>query len=182
MKKWGMPTNTKRFFNVVVGLGFTLLVIWIFVISQTDNSGPNKGLTAEQQVSLDSLRNALGRSPESVSKRDDEGLLDNAIITFILLGGGLLVLWIWSRRQPESNVRTLFTEVGEQQLAPGQTLKVIEINDEYWVLGVTSDNINLLEKMPRENWDLPPAHSTATGSPKSFSDLMKKYVYRNDNT
>jgi len=182
MKKWGMPTDTKRFFNVVVGLGFTLLVIWIFVISQTDDSGPNENLTAEQQVSLDSLRNALGRDPEVPPKRESDGLFDNAITTFILLGGGLLILWFWSRRQPGSTTRTLFTEVGTQQLAPGQTLKVIEINNEYWVLGVTSDNINLLDKIPRDNWDLPPDDSGGTGRPQSFSDLMKKFTNRNDKT
>ena len=176
-----MPTNTKRFFNVVVALGFTLLVIWIYVISQTDDSSPNENLSPEQQVSLDSLRNALGRTAKQPSQRESDGLLDNAIPTFLILGGGLLVLWFWSRRQPGSNTKTLFTVKGEQQLAPGQTLKVIELNDEYWVLGVTSESINLLDKVPRDKWDLPEANSKAGGKPQNFSDLMKKITNRDDN-
>lgn len=180
MQNWGLPTDTKRFFNVVVALGFTLLVVWLFVISQTGPQ-PQEVVTPQQQEKLDSLRKALGTEARPISQDESPDLFDNAITTFILLAGGLAVLWFWSRRQggTTGNGGQLFKQVGQQDLGPGQSIKVIEMQDSYWILGVTNNGINLLDKMDKEEWD--PDLVAATDNKPSFSNLLNQFRKGDEN-
>ncbi|MDI6403043.1 flagellar biosynthetic protein FliO, partial [Balneolaceae bacterium ANBcel3] len=66
---------------------------------------------------------------------------------------------------------TLFKEVGSQQLAPGKQLKVMEINNEIWVLGMGSDSITLLHRYPKDEWkDRSSPDDSASGS--TFFELF----------
>jgi len=178
MQKWGLPSNTKKFFNVIVALGFTLLVIWIFVISQTESSH-NPQLTPQQQIKIDSLRKALGRTDTTQVETRDDSILDNATVVFILLGGALIAVWFWSRRQTGGSQDSLFTHIAQQDISTGQSIHVIEINNMYWFLGVTSNSVNLLEKMPKNDWDGPPLDTSSKPSDLPFTSMVKKFMNKN---
>jgi flagellar biogenesis protein FliO len=153
MQKWGLPTNTKRFFNLVVALGATLLVIWVFVMAQTQTSGPDtQQYTPEQQARVDSLRKALGRDITTRQQDPTQNMWDNMLWVLLVLGGGLAALWWWNRSNDEPH-EVRFTIVGQFEVGPGQAIKIVDMGGEYWILGVTSNGITLLEKWTEQQWE-----------------------------
>jgi flagellar biogenesis protein FliO len=178
MQKWGLPTNTKRYFNLVVALGATLLVIWVFVMSQTQTSGPDyEEYTPEQQARVDSLRQALGRDVSIQQNDPNQNMWDNMLWVIIILGGGLAVLWWWNRGNTETKELT-FTVVGQFDLGPGQSLKIVDMGDEFWVLGVTSNSVNLLEKWTAEQWEQRKPQGFPSGGSQgsaSFDQMLNRF-------
>jgi flagellar biogenesis protein FliO len=178
MQKGGLPTNTKRFFNLVVALGVTLLVIWVFVMSQTEMGNSDyESYTPEQKARVDSIRQALGR--DEVAQRPDptDNMWGNMVIVLILLGGGLAALWWWNRGNPEVS-NASFNIVAEFEVGPGQTVKIVDMNGEYWVLGVAGNGITLLEKWTEEQWQQrkPQTPSMGTGSGQaSFAQMLNRF-------
>jgi flagellar biogenesis protein FliO len=176
MQKWGLPTNTKRFFNLVVALGVTLLVIWVFVMSQTQGGNDDyQSYTPEQKARVDSIREALGR--EDIARNDPtENMWDNMFWVLIVLGGGLGALWWWNRGNPDLS-QAPFNVVSEFEVGPGQTIKVIDMGKEFWVLGVTNNGISLLEKWSEEEWDQrkPQQSQFTTGGQASFADMLQRF-------
>lgn len=196
MPRWQIPANTstRRFINFVIALAFALLVVWVFVMSRTDmsgRSGDSEEVTVEQQQRLDSLRKALGKDvvPAEKSQQNDEsswlGRVFPVLIFFAIVLAGL---WWWSRKSSESDSE-LFKEVAQQQIAPGQTIKIMEFNGKYWVLGVTGQNINLLQIMEKEEWSPDTANLSYSNnsSPKgqtgtSFAQLFNAFKQKGDSS
>lgn len=183
---WRIPPNTsiRRFLQLVVALAFAMLVVWVFVMSQNEmDSGsgmpeynPADSASVVQKQRLDSLRKAIGRDAAEVKQREEtESWMSRTIpiiVLFLIVLGAML--W-WARKREGDAGGTIFKEVAQQQLAPGQTIKVIEVNGEYWVLGVTGNSITLLDKLNPEEWSPSEAAGQASKSDKtgtSFAQLF----------
>lgn len=169
MKLLARGGGNKKFIGTVISLAFTLLVVWIFVIA-TMNNDSTTSLSASDQTRLDSLRTVLGQTGAAAHTNSSPNLLYNALPAFLflllLLGG----LWWWNRRKAKPGEQ-LFSIIGEQQLAPGQTIKIIAFQDEYWVIGITGNNMTLLSKMNKEEWS-PPDSQTTNMPAGSFSNIF----------
>lgn len=45
-------------------------------------------------------------------------------------------------------------EITQHVIGQGAQLKILEINDEVWVLGITANAVNLLHRYPKSEWHL----------------------------
>ncbi len=170
----GKPRNILGF---VISLAVVMLVLWLFVVSRMDyqsNDAPDPNTTAASQERIDSVRVMMGRTDTVVVEEDrSSNIFFNALTTFvvllILLGG----VWLWSRKKLGSSTTkgTYFRDIGEHAIGPGQQLKVIEINNEIWVLGVGADSVTLLHRYPKDQWkeEIPAGHDHES---RSFYDMF----------
>ncbi len=163
-------SNNKKFVGTVISLAFTLLVVWIFVMA-TMNNNSTSSLSPGDQMRMDSLRTVLGRSGAAAHSSANPNLFYNALPAFLflllLLGG----VWLWNRRREKPGDQQLFLVVGEQQLAPGQTIKIIAFQNEYWVIGITGSNMTLLSRLNKDEWS-PPDPKDLNSFSNSFSNIF----------
>jgi len=171
MKLRAPGSNNKKFIGTVISLAFTLLVVWIFVMATMNNDNSTTSLNAADQMRLDSLRTVLGRSGAAIHSSANPNLFYNALPAFLflllLLGG----VWLWNRRREKPGNQQLFSVVGEQQLAPGQTIKIIAFQNEYWVIGVAGNNMTLLSRLNKDEWS-PPDPKDLSSISNSFSNIF----------
>ncbi len=73
-----------------------------------------------------------------------------AIICLFLIGMAFLLKRLKNRAMIKPN-KNLFKIIYSQQIAPKKELILIKIYDEYLLLGVTDQNINLIEKIDSQN-------------------------------
>lgn len=162
-------SNNKKFVGTVVSLAFTLLVVWIFVMA-TMNNNSTSSLSPADQMRMDSLRTVLGRTAAAHNSANPN-LFYNALPAFLflllLLGG----VWLWNRRKDKPSDQQLFSVVGEQQLAPGQTIKIVAFQNEYWVLGISGNNMTLLSRLSKDEWSPPDVRDFNPVS-NSFSNIF----------
>jgi len=147
-----MPaSNSKKILKFSVSLGITLLVIWIFVLAQTGND--QYALKPQEQARMDSLHAAVTQNAGSLQREESVSLFSHALPVFfvliIILGG----IWFWGRKNAGRRGPTLFKVLGSQPLGNGQELKVIQINHEIWVIGITGQEITLLRSYAADDWD-----------------------------
>ncbi len=175
-----IPGDPKKFLKLVLAISFGLLVLWVFVMAQTERSD-RQSVSVEEQQRLDSLRQSLGTEGEPAEQRSDsQGMFFNAVTTFLILGGIGLAFWWWYSRKlsgtqqgvgssgPVANV------IGSQQIGMGQEIKVIEINEEYWVLGISNQSVNLLHRYQKSEWKSAEAFtgSSSEKEDSSFSRIL----------
>ena len=180
-----VPGDPKKFIKLVVSVSLGLLVLWVFVMAQTERSG-QEPVAAEEQYRLDSLRQALGTEGQQPTQQTSEGrgMFFNAFTTFLVLVGLIGVLWWWFSRKSESaglssvntGSGTVANVVATQQIGVGQEIKIIEINDEYWVLGTSGQSVNLLHRYKKSEWNRPedftPPAANKSESDSSFSRIL----------
>lgn len=175
-----VPGDPKKFLKLVLAISFGLLVLWVFVMAQTERS-ERQAVSVEDQQRLDSLRQALGteEGERPVQQTDSQGMFFNALTTFLILGGLGLAFWWWYSRKLTGNQSTggvgsgpIAKVVGSQQIGMGQEIKVIEINDEYWVLGISSQSVSLLHRYQKSEWKAADSFPSA-GTEKQDSSFSK---------
>jgi len=169
MKLLSPGGNNKKFIGTVISLAFTLLVVWIFVMA-TMNNDTTTSLNTADQMRLDSLRTVLGRTSAAAQSSSSPNLFYNALPAFLFFVLLLGALWIWNRRKAKPGDQ-LFNVVGEQQIAPGQTIKIISFQEEYWVIGVAGNNMTLLSRLSKDEWS-PPGPQNESSPPGSFSSIF----------
>lgn len=167
--------NPKQVLKTVLIFSAVLLVMWLLMVSQmeTGNSPVNTPDTVTQSKA-DSLRSVLSESDRGRYASDErsENIFMNAFTTFLILITILGVVWLWSRAKPQTKNKKEFTELGSQLLGQNAQLKIIEINNEVWVMGVTAHSVNLLHRYEKEEWTSKP--DTAPSSEKSsFYQILK---------
>jgi flagellar biogenesis protein FliO len=170
----GVKSNTVL--KPVLLLSAILLILWMFTLSQSDNS-EQEIISSEQQARLDSLRVVLGTS-ESAPQRVEDNLFGNAFPVFLILIAGIGLIWWWNqKKQTPENVLT--NVVAEQEIGPAQFIKVVSLGDEYLVLGVTSHQINLLKTISKQDWN--PTELQKVKQPTSlFSKMMERAEGKSD--
>jgi flagellar biogenesis protein FliO len=148
--------NPKQVLKIVLLFSVVMLTIWLLMVSQMDvgNRGVISSPDPEVQARADSMRVVLnsadrGRYDESSSS----DLFLNAFTTFMVLLSILGALWFWAKSKHEANEEKSFSELGTQMLGQNAHLKIIEINDEVWVLAVTANSVDLLHRYSQEEWN-----------------------------
>jgi flagellar biogenesis protein FliO len=76
----------------------------------------------------------------------------NALTTFLIMATILVLVWLWVRKQTDDPQKKTFTEIADHNLDADKKLKVLEINNEVWILAISADTVNLLHKFPKDDW------------------------------
>lgn len=146
--------DPQKILKIVLAFAAIMLVLWLIMISRMDFDGENDTADQITQNRTDSLRIALNK--EDLNKPSTEqrssNIFLNAFTTFIVLITILGLVWFWSRKKPATSQKTDLKEIGDHMLGQGAQLKIVEINEEIWVMGVTSNNVTLLHRYPRDEW------------------------------
>lgn len=175
----GSSADPKQILKFVLGFAAVMLVLWLVMVSQMDFDSTGSASTPEEQMRADSLRSAITqtdgvpRSQPDATDKESPSVFFNALTTFLVLITILGLVWVWSRTKgsPAERSADLFKEIGGQNLGLGSQLKVIEINNEVWVMGVSDSAISLLHRYNKEDWEgsLEPSEPIES----SFYEMLK---------
>lgn len=148
--------SPQKILKIVLSVSVVLLFMWLFMVSRmeyTNTSEPEN--PAVQEARTDSLRSLLNQrdEEEAVSRSDEKSsnIFLNAFTTFLILVTLLGVVWFWSRNNQTGDNRKT-REVDRHMLGQGAEMKIVEVNEEIWVLGVTSGSVNLLHRYQKSEW------------------------------
>ncbi|MCW9705366.1 flagellar biosynthetic protein FliO [Fodinibius salsisoli] len=148
----------SKILKIVLGLAVVLLLMWLFTLSHIDYS---QGSSAKEYIKAetDSTEQVISSSSNVEDKADDiqsykqpSGVFTNGLITFLVLLVVLVMVWFWVDRKQSGRSGRRGRELDSHVLGEGAKLKIVEINQEVWVVGVTSSTVNLLHRYPREEW------------------------------
>lgn len=146
--------DPQKILKIVLGFAAIMLVLWLMIISSMDFKGKADPADPVAQERTDSLRIALNK--EDLNKPSTEqrssNIFFNAFTTFFVLITILGLVWLWSRKKPAISRKGDIKEIGGHMLGQGAQLKIVEINEEIWVMGVTTNNVTLLHRYPRNEW------------------------------
>ncbi len=145
--------NPRKLIGIVVLTSVVLLLLWLFMVSRMDYTRPDQTApaTSERQ---EQMRELTGRTAETApadlrSGRFFMNALSTFVVMVVLLGG----VWFWTRTRSASKGQSgLFREMGHHVIGPGQHIRIMEVNNEVWVLGVGSGGITLLHRCPVDEW------------------------------
>lgn len=180
--------DKKKMIRLAVALSTVLLVIWAFLLQQKDqatnqNWVDQSTLTADslRDSRLDSLRLALGSTiPSSVSKEEKGSSSSGIVATFMILAFSVGGLWWWTKKQQKDGANThkeIMREVATQHFSNGQSILVTEFNGEYWFFSSNSMGMNLMQRVPKHEWNEGAALHTSNGSINTFSfnQIMQQF-------
>lgn len=153
------PQDPRKILKIVISISVVLLVMWLFLVSKMDygNTSEPRYPAVEQQA--DSMRTLLEReSAGRTAAMEDSSpnMFSNAFITFLVLMTLLGFAWLWVRKKsPAETKQQNFQQLLSQGLGQGAELKIVKLNGEIWVLGVTANAVTLLHRYPEEEWNEP---------------------------
>ncbi len=151
----------KTILKIVISVSIGLLVLWIFLVSKMELPTERNSVlvTADSTQSINALRSDLlgdSRETPTIAQAEAEQppMFQNAFTTFLVMVTILGGVWLWvSRKKKTVNVsEQQISEITQHVIGQGVQLKIVEINDEVWVLGVTSNSVNLLHRYPKSEW------------------------------
>ncbi len=151
--------SPQKVLKIVISISVVLLVMWLFMVSRmeyTSSSSPSDPSVTER---ADSIRTVLNREVRQAPQTEarSTNIFMNAFTTFMVLIALLAGVWIWSRTRSKStgsvSQNGSFIEHGQQALGLGAQIKIIEINNEIWVIGLTGSSVNLLHRYSRTEWN-----------------------------
>lgn len=147
--------SPQKILKIVISISVALLVLWLFMVSRMEFTGntsqPANPVKKEQTESLQTMRKQ--QSLEDVTTEKEGPSMANPIVIFLVMLFLLGVVWLWSRTKTNSRPKMdQFREVGNYTLGQGAEIKMVEINEEIWVIGVTPSAINLLHRYPKKVW------------------------------
>lgn len=169
-------TDPRKVLNIVISISVVLLVVWLFMMSrmELDSSSAGKTLNPVAQEQADSLSRSEGSRDQLVgtAQRESSGLTFNTFLTFLILLALLGIVWFWSGKKDRMTSERSCKVIGGQVLGQGAQLKIVEINNEIWVIGVTSGTVNLLHRYPKEEWSGP--MEKLNSGQNSFKKIFKR--------
>lgn len=156
--------DPQKILKIVLTFSVVILVMWLFMVSRMEftggsgsgssGSGTQEGISVER---ADSLRTILNRERGDSAASDERssGIFMNAFTTFIILVSILGVVWFWSKTKGSTapKRRRELKEMGAHSLGNGAQLKIVELNGEIWVMGVTQQSVNLLHRYSKDEWN-----------------------------
>jgi len=172
----------KTILRIVISVSIGLLVLWIFLVSRMELPTQRESVL----VSTDSTRqvahirnNLLGEEQPQTelaeANQNQSPIFQNAFTTFFIMVTVLGGLWLWSSKKKKKIETTNhdIKEVAHHIIGQGVQLKIIELNDEVWVLGVSANAVNLLHRYPKDKWQ--PPNKQGTEPELSDSDFNSIY-------
>lgn len=153
----------SKILKIVLGLAVVLLLMWLFTLSHIDyNQGPDAEDYIKTEANADSTEQvfspkenkgiAENKTEDIRSYEQSSGVFTNGLITFLVLLVVLIMVWFWIDRKQSGRSTSRGRELDSQVLGEGAKLKIIQINKEIWVVGVTSSSVNLLHRYSQEEW------------------------------
>ncbi|MDG5766737.1 flagellar biosynthetic protein FliO [Balneolales bacterium ANBcel1] len=176
IRQFASGKNPRNILGIVISISVVLLVLWLIVVSRMDYSSsgrPDPAADPSTQERRDSVRVMMGKSDTAFVDEDrSTGLFFNAFTTFIVLMVLLAGVWFWSRRKTgDTKTSGFLKDIGEHTVGAGHQIKVIEINNEIWVLGVSAESVTLLHRYPKEKW-VDPIPDESEQDSSSFYNLF----------
>lgn len=168
--------DPKKIMSTVIFISMVMLVIWLFAVSRMEyrstQAQPADTATEERKESVQNIMRS--RDSEQVpGERESSRIFLNALTTFAVMVVLLVAVWLWSRKKTGFRFSGKhFREIGQHTLAPGQQLKILEINEEVWVLGTGSGGITLLHRYPADQWKEPAPERTPGSGDSPFYKLF----------
>jgi len=165
--------HPKKILKVVISLSVVLLVIWLFLVSRMELGVTGNTSDAQTVERTDSLRTALNRDSQFQGEREENppNIFMNAFTTFLVLGTILIIVLIFIKKGKGQSSNKQLKEIENYVLGQGAQIKVIALNEEVWVMGITSTQINLLHRYSKEEWKHQVDHQTEAD--KSFYHVFK---------
>ena len=147
--------NPNKVLKSVIGISVILLLIWLIMISRMDFNQNSEHADPAKQEQADSIRALVNQGVEEPEdqRSSSSGIFMNALTTFLIMATILVLVWLWVRKQTDDPQKKTFTEIADHNLDADKKLKVLEINDEVWILAVSSDSVTLLHKYPKADWN-----------------------------
>lgn len=100
------------------------------------------------------------------------GLLQIFLALAFVIALMLVAAWLFKRIGPIANGHSLQMKViGGLNIGNREKIMVVEVADQWLVLGVTAQNINTLATLPKQEI---PSTETNQAVPNSFADWLKK--------
>lgn len=148
-----LSVSPQKILKIVISIAVVLLLMWLFMISRMDTGTSKAGSTVvkERADSLQTLLHEKGEAETSVEE-SPSGIFKNALVTFVVLMVVLAVVWFWSDKKSHLTGDIRNREISTQILGEGARIKIVEVNEEIWVLGVTSASVNLLHRYAQKDW------------------------------
>lgn len=158
------PTSILK---MVLGFSAVLLVIWMFLASRMEMTATERSTNPEVELRTKGLKASLMEaevadsaeaavpavSEEKAAKQEQKSVFKNAFTTFSVLVVLLALVWLWVKRKSNPSTQSMNgRDLGEYVLGQGAQLKFVEINNEVWVMGLTAGSLNLLHRIPKDEW------------------------------
>ncbi len=149
--------DPHRILKIVLSFSIVMLFLWLLMVSRMDyGTGEDAHSETVRTESENTLRSITGIREQSGSPggdRSSPNIFMNALTTFLVMGTILAVIWLWSRSRSGDKVPSnRFRDLGEHHLGHDKSLKVVEINNEIWVLGLSSGTVSLLHRYSADEW------------------------------
>ena len=180
LKQNQIPTGGKT--NVVkpaIYLSMLLLVVWVFIMAQSQGTESSQPVSVEQQARIDSLRLALGKDIQPIREADEPDILGKAFPVFLVMVAVIGGIWFWNRKrggEGKKKTPSLFEIIAEQDLGPGQSIKIVTYKNHVWVLGVTSTGISLIKELPPDELDRNlHIEKSEVQNPNNFARLLETF-------
>ena len=126
----------------------------------------------EQADSIRPLVNQGVEEPED-QRTSSSGIFMNALTTFLIMATILILVWLWVRKQTDDPQNKMFTEIADHNLEADKKLKVLEINNEVWILAVSADSVTLLHKYPEGEWN--ELSGVSESSKSTFHKMFRRH-------
>ncbi len=145
--------NPKTILQIVISISIGLLVLWVFLVSKMDLPSSTDTSRITFDTASTSMENSGSTTPVETAKKT-ELQFQNALTTFffmiVVLGG----IWIWTkgRKHKSHHAHQHIKELTKYVIAQGAQIHILEINNEIWVIGTTTSNINVLHRYPKSEW------------------------------
>lgn len=173
----------SKILKIVLGLAVILLLMWLFTLSHIDyNQGPDAEEYIKRGAQTDSTEQVLSSQRNNASEVDQDrsyeqssGMFTNGLITFLVLLVVLIIVWFWVDRKQSTRSKNKSRHLDSEVLGEGAKLKIIEINEEVWVVGVTSNSVNLLHRYTQEEWK-EETHEQDSENKDLFGKLFKSQM------
>ncbi|MEX0648309.1 MAG: flagellar biosynthetic protein FliO [Balneolaceae bacterium] len=158
--KQQLKTEPKKTLRFVAGLAIVLIILWIMVLFQTDTSSQTNyadlenieqyGVQVNEKIAEGSERQA---QPEAVA------IPFRSVISVLLVIGLGVYSYMSYRKQYKSRKgikrENIFSLHEKLEILPGQSLALVEVNKEFWVVSCGNGDINILKSIDKEDWSNP---------------------------
>lgn len=151
-----LSASPGKILKIVLGLAAVLLLMWVFTLSHIDYNER----TGKDYINGSGIKDTVAISKNSPategikkgSGRNSSGMFTNGLITFFVLLVILIMVWLWIDRKGPNTTAGRGREIMSLSVGEGARLKIMRINNEVWVLGVSGSSVNLLHRYSREEW------------------------------
>ncbi|MEX0769782.1 MAG: flagellar biosynthetic protein FliO [Balneolaceae bacterium] len=155
------PRKTLRF---VIGLSITLMVLWVMVLMQSE-TGSGTGYVKLNEIELSTTGQEIENSQTQPSifpanLTDEENSSSSGILfLWVTIGVGALLYGYVVRkkskmnRRPDPEAYNKLSLLESIELPSDQTVSIVKVCNEFWIVGSGNQGINLLKILDREEWN-----------------------------